>query len=248
MLHRVLKTTKKGTQELEVVLLQQNQLSLVELMESALKKLEPIDEIYVVHNTAQFTSEFVKLEENHPQKRSTMKLGLIYCKKDQIYPKDMFQTPKEEIPECFWKFLSKMGREISLEPNSPNPHTGYRGDMGNVGSTYYEVWQKIEIVYHASPLMGAEGHRRLIGNDIAVMFFLEEGAQFDSTHVELLGTVPQLFAVIQPVGEKFRLGYFSNINIKQFTPPPTNQLLDFQSMKDHLLTKSKRLLYSTLIV
>ena len=46
----------------------------------------------------------------------------------------------------------------------------------------------------------------MIGNDIAVIFFLEDGeAKFDPTYLDQLGTVPQIFAVIQPTqNEKFR--------------------------------------------
>lgn len=55
-------------------------------------------------------------------------------------------------------------------------------------------------------MLDAEGHRRLIGNDIAVLFFLEEGEDvyFDPTNIGNLGTVPQVFGIIQPVKENYR--------------------------------------------
>jgi len=96
------------------------------------------------------------------------------------------------------------------------------------------------VIYHLAPMMGAEGHRRLIGNDICITFFLEEGTPlfprsppcrpylssppsplffislflghnvvFDPTQIAELGQVPQVFAVVQPVGEKFRYEYIS---------------------------------------
>lgn len=61
------------------------------------------------------------------------------------------------------------------------------------------------VIYHVAPLLNAEGHRRLIGNDIAVIFFMEENSgKFDPSFMDQLGQVPQVFAVVQPQGDKFR--------------------------------------------
>jgi hypothetical protein len=62
-----------------------------------------------------------------------------------------------------------------------------------------------------SAMMNAEGHRRLIGNDIAILIFLEEDEDFtfDPTGVGNLGTVPQVFAVVQPYKAKWRYGFYS---------------------------------------
>jgi len=61
---------------------------------------------------------------------------------------------------------------------------------------------------------------------------------FDPTAASLLGTVPQIFAIIQPVGDKYRIGFFANINIKPFDPPlPMQEMYDPQFTKDLVLTK-----------
>lgn len=60
------------------------------------------------------------------------------------------------------------------------------------------------MVYHVAPLLNAEEKRRLIGNDIAVMFFLDEpdtSVKFPLSGLDTFGEVPQVFAVIQPCGE-----------------------------------------------
>jgi hypothetical protein len=44
--------------------------------------------------------------------------------------------------------------------------------------------------------MSTEQHRRLIGNDVAVIFFQEETA-FEA-NIDAVGSVPQIFAVVQP--------------------------------------------------
>lgn len=97
---------------------------------------------------------------------------------------------------------------------------GYRGDMGGSGETFFEHWKdEIDgifrpssttsslsylVMYHLSPLLNSEGHRRLIGNDIGVIFFVEEDAQFSPAFLNELGTVPQVYALIQPVKDKWR--------------------------------------------
>jgi len=126
-----------------------------------------------------------------------------------------------------------MGEKIDL-----THWTNYRGDMGNIGTAYYTVWEKLEIIYHVSPLLNAEGHRRLVGNDIAVIIFREEGPEkFDVTNIDKLGTVPQVFALIQPSGDKFRLSFFSTRNIKPYAPAPPSFLVDREQAKNLLLTK-----------
>eukprot|EP01125_Pyxidicula_operculata_P016690 TRINITY_DN5774_c0_g1_i1.p1 TRINITY_DN5774_c0_g1~~TRINITY_DN5774_c0_g1_i1.p1 ORF type:complete len:1448 (+),score=388.07 TRINITY_DN5774_c0_g1_i1:96-4439(+) len=184
-----------------------------------------------------FQTEFAQFESKHPQKKSGIKLGLIYCRKGQSNPKDMFVngTGDDKCSKSFNDFLSLMGRQIDLEK-----HVGYTGDMKPPAQTYYDVWKGIEVIYHVAPMLNAEGHRRLIGNDIAIIFFLEEGAstQFDPSQVAQLGTVPQVFAVVQPVlnNQHYRLAFFSNINIKQFYPFPYNFALQPSEMKDLILT------------
>jgi hypothetical protein len=69
-------------------------------------------------------------------------------------------------------------------------------------------------------MMNAEGHRRLIGNDIAAIFFQEE-TQFETSNIDKLGTVPQIFTVIQPHIAKdkslgFRMAQISRINVKGY--------------------------------
>jgi len=166
-----------------------------------------------------------------------MKIGVICCRKGQTSPQDMFQNGLEGGPpvdDQFWIFLKHMGHEVDLSDN----WTGYTGDMKG-GKTYYTKWKQIEVIYHVAPIMNKEGHRRLIGNDIAVIFFLEEGDNtlFDPSQISLLGTVPQIFAVIQPVGQLYRLAFFSNINIKKFNPDVPTKLLDLETTKQMVLTK-----------
>lgn len=91
-------------------------------------------------------------------------------------------------------------------------------------------------------MLNAEGHRRLIGNDVAILFFLDENAtQFDPTKVSDLGAVPQNFLVVQPVqGQpgQYRIASFSKSNIRPFLPEaPANVALGFDIAKDFIYSK-----------
>lgn len=48
-----------------------------------------------------------------------------------------------------------------------------------------------------------EEQNRLIRNDLAVVFFLEEGAEFDPSQVFLLGS-PLVFIVVTPCQDQYR--------------------------------------------
>eukprot|EP01124_Arcella_intermedia_P007740 TRINITY_DN14793_c0_g1_i1.p1 TRINITY_DN14793_c0_g1~~TRINITY_DN14793_c0_g1_i1.p1 ORF type:complete len:1141 (-),score=267.27 TRINITY_DN14793_c0_g1_i1:23-3340(-) len=145
----------------------------------------------------------------------------------------MFANSMEQCGSQFLEWLEFMGKKVRLETL-----TGYRGDMGTTGETYYEKWMHLEVVYHVSPILTAEGHRRLVGNDIAVIVFLDETIKnFDPSCMLQLGTVPQNFVVVQPIGSEYKVGFFSAINIKTFLPAPPSFLLDKKQMKDMILTK-----------
>jgi len=54
---------------------------------------------------------------------------------------------------------------------------GYRGEVGDLGAdakvyVYHAVWRGLETIFHVAPLMDAEQHRRLCGNDIGTSLLL----------------------------------------------------------------------------
>ena len=90
-------------------------------------------------------------------------------------------------------------------------------------------------------MMGAEGHRRLMGNDIACIFYQEE-TPFEVTCVDKLGTVPQIFFVVRPEKVNNKTGYrfatINRVNVKSYGPElPKDLLFDNSNFKDFLLTK-----------
>lgn len=101
-------------------------------------------------------------------------------------------------------------------------------------------------------MMNAEQHRRLIGNDIAVIYF-HEGPPFVLEEHDNLGTVPQVFVVVSPYQDRFRfhflliflkfqnrVGSYSRINIRSFGPPiPEENIFEGNLLKDFILTKGR---------
>jgi len=97
--------------------------------------------------------------------------------------------------------------------------------------------KNIEIIYHVAPLLNPEGHRRLIGNDIGVIFFLESG-QFDPSLIDKLGSLPQVYAIVQPIRKnKYQIAFFCNSNLKYFGPPLPKDPVSAGVMKELLLSK-----------
>jgi len=88
--------------------------------------------------------------------------------------------------------------------------------------------------------MNAEQHRRLIGNDVVFIIFHEEGKSFDPGPLDAVGTVPQVFIVVQPFdnSEYYRIGVFTRPNIKPYLPYiPAKYSFHHSDLKNFLFTK-----------
>lgn len=101
-------------------------------------------------------------------------------------------------------------------------------------------------------MLNAEEHRRLIGNDIAVIIYVEKGATFSPKFLLELGTVQQVYVVVRPEENNklwrhvlptplqillFSLATFSNINIKDIPLVPPDHPVDLPTLKQYVLTK-----------
>lgn len=117
--------------------------------------------------------------------------------------------------------------------------------------SYYTEWNRIEVMYHISQLLNSEEHRRLIGmpqicsltnnpgNDVVFIIYHDSDEPFDPTPLDGIGTVPQVFLVVKPVGNRFRLGVFARPNIRVFDPPTSSSLsYAAEYIKDIILVKA----------
>eukprot|EP01114_Cavostelium_apophysatum_P015326 TRINITY_DN4148_c0_g1_i1.p1 TRINITY_DN4148_c0_g1~~TRINITY_DN4148_c0_g1_i1.p1 ORF type:complete len:548 (+),score=139.82 TRINITY_DN4148_c0_g1_i1:161-1804(+) len=254
--YRALKNTKKGFEEFSIAesAIEKDKSSKTPTGTGAATKLLTVVEkqlLKYLNNTFQntrfrtvkdtkFYEDLLQIEKKHPQdNKRCLKVAVIYSKANQKSPHEMFQNKSSAD---FQDFLSILGEKIQLLG-----WTGYRGDLntGQEAETIYTKWKGFEVMYHVSTMTNSEQHRRLIGNDIGAIIFQEE-TPLDPTHLNLLGTVPQVFAVVQPqkVTEKgktqtlYRLAFVTGVNVKPYPPElPRKYLFTKANLKDFLLTK-----------
>lgn len=236
--YEALKTTAKGYEQFEVPTSSGGSL---DIEQSILKSLQRDDPgAYLIEDPG-FPDEFVKIEEKHSQRRNAMKIGVVYCKPGQKTAQEMFSNV--DCSPAFNNFVDTMGTSFELT----NEWTKYRGDMRTPATICYFEWQTqalgiIEVVYHIAPRLTAEEHRRLLGNDIVILLFLEEDSPSQQTQLsveqlETFGEVPQVYLVIQPVKRKFRICSITRRTITPFLPPVPRNPLTFQEVREWLLTK-----------
>jgi hypothetical protein len=157
------------------------------------------------------------IEQKHPQdNKRRLKFGVVLCNQGQTTSsvrfravavadtvrlsnaeralKEMFANTAEHAPESFVRFLSLIADRVPIES-----HKGYQGDISKSakGNLYFKNWNGFESVFHVATEMNSEQHRRLIGNDIGLIFFQEHGP-FNPSGLDSFGTVPQVFFVVQP--------------------------------------------------
>jgi len=106
---------------------------------------------------------------------------------------------KNEMSESFNTFLTHMGIE-KVEEDGP----------------VEIIWESyIPVLFDVAAYMNSEQHRRLIGNDQVTIFFKDEGEPFDPSGIDSIGVVPQIFLVVQPYQNKYRITSFRRKNIKK---------------------------------
>lgn len=194
-----------------------------------------------------FPNELAQIELKHMQRRLHMKVGVVYCKAGQATGPEMFTNTEADCSPGFWEYINSLGTKFDIEG-----WTRYRGDMRPPGTAWFGEWNGVEIVFHIAPIMSAEEKRRLIGNDICMLFYFDVPVNsaeptadapaplFQLTGVDTFGEVPQCFAVVQPNSNKeFRLGFFSKINLIPHLPevPSEKAFYSMQEANQIILTK-----------
>ena len=93
-------------------------------------------------------------------------------------------------------------------------------------------------MFHVSTIMKPEEQRRLIGNDIGLIYFQEE-TPFASA--KFRGSVNSVACVVRPkaeeAGTSYQVGSFRRSHIQSFSPEIPSQSISEEQLKDFLLTK-----------
>jgi len=182
----------------------------------------------------QFPSELLAVEPKHPQSKTTIKIAFLYSLGNETTLQDFFNH-KETSP-AYMTFLDILGEKMNLKGWKK-----YRGDFGAEvqQDSYYSSWKGIEIMFHICHWLTPEQHRRLIGNDVVVIIFHDSSNPFVPDPISNIGTVPQIFGVVSPHEDKYRVGFFSRPNIKPYAPHiPVDYLFTADKLKDFVFTKA----------
>lgn len=187
-----------------------------------------------VFEQVRFVDEFSVFTTKHSEKISCMKLAVIYVRDGQASPQQQwFKNGKGQdtlIPE-FAAFMNVMGTRKDM-----STWKGYTGEIGE-GEAFYTVWQDLEVVYHVAPELSKPEIRRLIGNDLVNIIFLESGT-LNLDGLSELGNVPQVFIVVQPEGgSTFRVSFYQKSTITGIGPC-FEDLCDLPTVRELVLTRS----------
>lgn len=172
----------------------------------------------------------LSIEATSPQTKSELTIAVIPClqgyvryfydtKKDrQVNPHEMMCN---KPTDAFLQFLKDMHVDpVSKAANRTKP------------------WQLLTITYFVATQLDKDEHRRDVGNAPAIIFFKEEGEQFDASEVHTLGMVPQIFIVVQPYKKDYRIGFFNSGNMQPYRPPlPANFVFSPKEIQEFILTK-----------
>jgi len=193
-----------------------------------------------------FMRQIMFLEEKHGLNLPKLMVAVIYCQSGQTDPLVMFKNRDIQSP-AWHKFLQDMSitpsRDVATTENTEHDKTTNpeepKDDVNLTSPSYgllphlttnssiptpviddfpSRIWKSKKVVFHVAPLMDDEQHRRLVGNDNAIIFFKDFGDPFDPSDVTQLGNMAQSFIVVQPHGNKYRLGCFHRRSLAGYTP------------------------------
>jgi len=175
----------------------------------------PSETLSIIKDTNNLASkDIAKIEIDSPQIKTEITIGVIYTQMGQTNPLDMFANQPSDTFETFLKAM--------------NIKTG----------TSELKWRHLTITSHVAPYLNSEEHRRCVGNSPSIIFFKDEGEQFDASEVDKMGMVPQIFIVVQPYQNNYRVGFFHSGNLKSFGPDlSSNLVFSASSLADFIYTK-----------
>lgn len=202
----------------------------------------PRAECYLVAAAQEACDELLRMEREAADNTTTMRIGVCYCAPGQATEAEFFANTQP--PPLFWDFMAILGDEIDLFG-----HQGFRAQLSVTDPgkrSYYTKWRDLEIMFHCCPLLNAEEQRRLVGNDVCLIYVFDAppGKDFNASCPR--SALTQLFHIVQPVGDKqFRLACMHRVALSQFPPLlPPEPVFDCSTevgrslLKDFVLAKT----------
>jgi len=149
----------------------------------------------------QFMRDVADLEKKYTWVIDKIGVGVLYCKKGQSEPFEMFTNRVKDLTDDAVTFFSLL--HLGEMESDTYPHT---------------FWEKREYIWYFAPTMNQDTQRTYIGNVNVVLIFNDEGIPFDAKHISKLGAMIQVVLVVQPHGSSYRVGCIHKKNLHDFTP------------------------------
>lgn len=189
--------------------------------------------IYV--NNKLFVECLLNIETKYDIDVKSLRIGVLNIFDDQPTRKEWFAN---KSTSKFEKFISNLGNRILL-----NKWEGYTADAEPSESIIYNHWRgKISVIYHIAPSLSKMEQRRLIGNDILLIIFVNQRSQskLDLSKLDQLGKVTQCIAVVTELeNSKYYLRFIGSNKIfkSEKFPYTVKQSLEYKYIENIILYK-----------
>ena len=194
------------------------------------KKSKVVPKFYKVESDL-LQENLLTLEASFTSHLTTFRVGLIYGRAGQSEEDMLTSYAKEKVDSiAFQKFLTLLYGEHKEEEGTFD-HS--EEEQKHTKSIHYKGF---EIIVHNATMMNQEEHRRLIGNDLALIYFIEGGAMKVK---RFRGQVNSLACVVKKeMEDMYSMGGFFRSNISPYPPKiPENHYFDSIQLKEALLMK-----------
>lgn len=200
----------------------------------------------VIIDDVNLQNDLLSLEKTKSKQYNRLKVGVILVKANQTDEQEILSN--EQYGQDFEDFLDILGEKIPLLN-----WKDYSGDMNTTNNYHgeysrYTKFRNFEIMFHVGPYIPDSGEeeclsrKRLIGNDITTIVFLEKGAKFKPPCIS--GDFLHIFVVVSPTEkdgkQAYKISVISRDGVPPFGPPlPSPPIFTTEGtyFRDFLLTK-----------
>ena len=108
---------------------------------------------------------------------SRLKVGVLYCRENQISEKEIYGNGKPGLSKGFQQFLSLLGEKFVV----PSDREEYTGGLHEGQEGLRCSWGGAEFVFHVAPMLAGDDsgqqiiRKKHIGNDTVVVIFVDSG-------------------------------------------------------------------------
>lgn len=176
-------------------------------------------------DSEKFMLDLMGIEERFSLNQSSFSVGFTYAKNGQCKPMEFFENKHTGLSEAATDFFFNM-KIFRGKRDVRDPENEAQSAVS---------WFGHDVRLDCSVLMSNEDIRSYIGNDVALVIFVDEGEPFNPVYSNEFGNVTQVFIVVQPQDGCYRVGVYSKGGIA-FRPNYCRAPLSPEDIFDYILT------------